>query len=78
MGFINKTVGSLFGGGQTKTVVQQAPKTEPQGKSAEEIAADDEAKKRAALIAANAGGQQPKQPLATGNANVTRKVLLGL
>lgn len=83
MGFVSKILGGVLGGQEPKPMaipeavkpVEAAPAD--QAKSPSEVAAEEEAKKKAALIALNAGGGQGST-VGGGNADVTRKVLLGL
>ena len=79
MGAVKKIVGGIFGGAE-KPKALPAPKQEPvePQKSPAETAAEDEQKQKAALIALNQGSTQPQGQLGGGDANVTRKVLLGL
>ena len=78
-GQVGSTVfGKVFGAKPEKAQTIAAPKAET-GPTASQMAADAEAKKKAALIASNSGGGGAS-PLAGGGgqADVTRKVLLGL
>lgn len=77
MGILNVLTGGL---GDSKPV--EIPKSVTPAvaeKTPEEIAAAEDAKKKAALVAANAGATAPQQTtVGGGNADVTRKILLGL
>ena len=83
MGFVNKILGGIMGGQESKPIavpeaVKPADPVAPADtKSAADIAAEEEAKKKAALVALNAGGAQGTT-VGGGNADVTRKILLGL
>lgn len=78
MGIISNLVGGLLGG-QEVAPVQVPQYVDPADKkTATQIAAEEEAKKKAALIAANAGSGAPAVTVGGGSADVTRKVLLGL
>lgn len=85
MGILKTLVGGIFGGEMAKPVAVPASvtpdpaktTTQEEVKTPSQIAAEEEAKKKAALIAANAGGAQATT-VGGGNADVTRKVLLGL
>lgn len=52
--------------------------TDTQTKSAEDIAAEKEQKRKSSIVAINAGAAIPKTTVGGGNANVTRRTLLGL
>lgn len=78
MGFLNSILGGIMGGNDPAPVqVPQAVKPAVEEKTPDQVAAEEEAKKKAALLAINAGGQQ-STTVGGGNADVTRKVLLGL
>jgi hypothetical protein len=72
-------VAKLAGIGDEKSKSSPAAQaaSEIETKTATEIAAEEEQKRKAALIAANAGGGA-STTVGGGNANVTKKVLLGL
>lgn len=80
MGFAkNGILGSLIGGGGTRTIVQQAPSGTSEGEADKLKVAEE--KKKKALLALNqqgAGGQLTPPGGAQGQANTTKKLLLGL
>lgn len=72
-------IANLFGGAEkpkAQPVIQQ-PKVEDT-KTASEIAAEEDQKKKAALVALNASGGTTAPTVGGASANVTRKTLLGL
>jgi hypothetical protein len=79
-GLIETIMGGIMGGKEkpvaTPAAVQPAPTTEI--KSTAQIQQEEEQKKKAALVAANAGASGQTTTVGGGNADVTRKVLLGL
>lgn len=87
MGFVKKVIKAvsplamLTGFGEDKPKTQTPVAVQKQAasdtKTATELAQEEEAKKKAQLIALNAGGSQGGT-LGGGEANVTRKNLLGL
>ena len=81
MGLLNilSPITNLFGGGEKPAPVQTPAAVEPAQKTPSEIAAEEDQKKKAALIAMNASGSNNGQTtVGGGNADVTRRVLLGL
>jgi hypothetical protein len=80
MGFVQKLVGGVLGGSQPKAAPAAAPvQTKPTGPSAEDIAAAEADKQRKARLALNAGDSAPATlGGVSGNANVTRRNLLGM
>lgn len=75
---ITSLFSGLFGGAQPQPVqVPQYVQSSTDEKTPAQIAAEEDAKKKAALIALNAGGA-PSTTVGGGNADVTRKILLGL
>lgn len=88
MGLLNilSPISNLFGGNDSKPVATPAsvtpaaaagaPAAEEQ-KTPAQIAEAEDQKKKNALLAVNAGGAQGTT-VGGGNANVTRKILLGL
>lgn len=82
MGFMNilSPISNLFGGGEDKPV-ETPPSVTPAAdtKTAVDTQAEADKKKKAALLAVNAGGAQGgTTTVGGGNADVTRKLLLGL
>jgi hypothetical protein len=65
-------------GGSEKPVQTPQSVQPADTKSAAEVAAENDKKRQAALIASNAGNSNGQTTVGGGNADVTRKVLLGL
>lgn len=73
-------VSGLFGGAEKPKAIETPPEVKPvtEAKTTTETAAEAEAKRKAALLATNAGGGNTATTIGGGNADVTRKNLLGL
>lgn len=78
MGILNILTGGLMGGEMPKPIqVPQSVQPAAEEKTTSQVQAEEDAKKKAQLIAANASGGQTST-VGGGNADVTRKILLGL
>ena len=83
MGFMDILSGGLLGaflGGDEPKPVQTPNSVKPaaETKTPSQVAEENDAKRKAALLASNAGGAAKATTVGGGNADVTRKALLGL
>lgn len=81
MGLLNMLTGGIVGalfGGDEKVKTPEAVKPAEDTKTAQQVADENDAKRKAALLAANAGGNNSATTVGGGNADVTRKNILGL
>lgn len=79
MGAVGDVVGGFLGAKQPKPVEPVVAPVEAEPiKSPAEIEAEEEKRRRSALVAANAGGNQTNQLGVQGDASVTSRGILGL